>query len=109
MKIERTVVNAKSRKLDATWTLEEPQTIKWINFNVSMVKPEFRWKPWQKSSLQLDHTTIMESYDDQVGKYLDEVQAWCQETGNGRRTSYGTFHFSKPAKMTAFLLRWNNG
>ena len=107
MKIERTVVTAKARKLSATWTVEEPQAVEWININMIVVKPEYKWKPWQKASLQLDRSGYYPQSD--MDKYLDSVQAWCQETGNGRRTSYDTFHFSKPAKMTAFLLRWNNG
>lgn len=106
MKIERTVVTAKTRKLAATWTVEEPQLVEWIDIiNMVVIKPEYKWKPCQKASLRLDWNTHPENADE----YLDQVQAWCQETGNGRRTSYDTFHFSKPAKMTAFLLRWNNG
>ena len=105
MKIERTIVTAKARKLDATWALEEPQAINWIPINMVVTKPEYKWKPWQKASVRLDWNTHPENVDE----YLDGVQAWCQETGNGRRTSYDTFHFSKPSKMTAFLLRWGNG
>ena len=104
MKIERTVVTARARKLDTTWTLEEPQAINWIPLNMIISKPEYKWKPWQKASLQLDRAGYYPQ--DDMDKYLDQVQAWCQETGNGRRTSYDTFHFSKPAKKTAFILRW---
>ena len=102
MKIERTVVTAKARKLSATWAVEEPQAVEWININMVVVKPEYRWKSWQKASLRLDWNTHPKNADE----YLDQVQAWCQETGNGRRTSYDTFHFSKPSKKTAFILRW---
>ena len=108
MKIERTVVNAKARKLDATWTVEEPQLVEWIDIiNIAVIDPIYRWLPHRNSGLMLDRNR---SYlADNLDEYLNSVQAWCQETGNGRRTSYDTFHFSKPAKMTAFLLRWNNG
>lgn len=105
MKIERTVVTAKTRKLAATWTVEESQAVQWISFNMAIVKPEYKWKQHADASLKLDWNTHPENADE----YLDEVQAWCQATGNGRRTSYDTFHFGKPAKMTAFILRWNNG
>ena len=107
MKIERTVVTAKARKLDATWSLEEPQAINWIPINMVVIRPEYRWLLHKKASLTLDRAGYQLQAD--MNEYLHNVQAWCQETGNGRRTSYDTFHFSKPAKMTAFLLRWNNG
>lgn len=104
--IVRTVVNATSRTLDIKYTIEKP--IEYIYVN-TIIAGDFvpKWKLHKKSSLMLDREIYMRQLD--TDGYLDEVQAWCQETGNGRRTSYDTFHFSKPAKMTAFLLRWNNG
>lgn len=72
---------------------------------MEMVPDAPKWSMHKKTSLILDRSRYLMNTDD----YLNEVQAWCQATGNGRRTSYDTFHFSKPAKMTAFLLRWNNG
>lgn len=105
MKIERTVVNAKARKLSTTWTVEVPQAVEWIEIVNMSSEPVYKWKQHAEASLRLDWNTHPENADE----YLDEVQAWCQATGNGRRTSYDTFHFSKPTKMTAFILRWNNG
>ncbi len=39
---------------------------------------------------------------------IDPIQAWCQETGVGKRTSFDTFAFQSRADMSMFLLRWNN-
>jgi len=93
--IERTVVKTRIRVLRTTWNMAPAQV------------SEFVWKLHKKSSLILDRARYMAN--DDMDDYLEQVQAWCQETGNGRRTSYDTFHFGRPAKMTAFLLRWNNG
>ena len=38
---------------------------------------------------------------------IDPIQAWCQETGIGKRTSFDTFAFSSKADMSMFLLRWD--
>lgn len=39
---------------------------------------------------------------------IDPVQTWCQEHNCGRRTSFDTFKFKKPAEVAMFLLRWGN-
>ena len=39
---------------------------------------------------------------------IDPIQAWCQETRIGKRTSFDTFAFHSKADMGMFLLRWNN-
>ena len=106
MKIERTVVRARARKLEATWTVEEPQTVEWIEIVNMPPEPEYQWLPHKKASLTLDRAGYHPQAD--MDAYLDQVQAWCQATGNGRRTSYDTFHFSQPSKKTAFLLRWSS-
>lgn len=36
------------------------------------------------------------------------IQAWCQEHNCGRRTSFDTFKFKKPAEVAMFLLRWGS-
>ena len=39
---------------------------------------------------------------------IDPIQAWCQETGIGKRTSFDTFAFQSKADISMFLLRWGN-
>ena len=39
---------------------------------------------------------------------IDPIQAWCQETRIGKRTSFDTFAFHNNADMSMFLLQWNN-
>jgi len=39
---------------------------------------------------------------------IDPIQAWCQETGIGKRTSFDTFAFRNETDMSMFLLQWNN-
>jgi hypothetical protein len=39
---------------------------------------------------------------------IDPIQAWCQETGIGKRTSFDTFVFQSKTDMSMFLLRWHN-
>jgi hypothetical protein len=39
---------------------------------------------------------------------IDPIQAWCQETGIGKRTSFDTFVFRSRADMSMFLLKWQN-
>lgn len=103
--IVSTVVNATARTLDVKCTIAKP--IEYIHVTTVMRDVVYKWNLHKKSSLMLEHHVFRPQAD--LDAYLDQVQAWCQATGNGRRTSYDTFHFSKPAKMTAFLLRWNNG
>ena len=38
---------------------------------------------------------------------MEEVQAWCQQTGCGRRMSFDTFRFKRREEITMFLLRWS--
>ena len=104
-KIVSTVVNATARTLDVKYIIEKP--IEYIHVTTVIGGVVYKWKLHKKSSLILDRARYMAN--DDMDDYLEQVQAWCQETGNGRRTSYDTFHFGRPAKMTAFLLRWNNG
>ncbi len=39
---------------------------------------------------------------------MDPIQAWCEQTGCGRRTSFDTFQFKSKKQMTMFLLRWGS-
>jgi len=38
---------------------------------------------------------------------LTKIQAWCEETGCGRRTSFDMFKFRNEKDMAAFLLKWS--
>lgn len=38
---------------------------------------------------------------------MDPIQAWCEQVGYGRRTSFDTFKFKTRAEITAFLLKWS--
>lgn len=45
-------------------------------------------------------------YSSLVDDYFEQVQAWSNDAGCGRRMAYDMWQFKTKAEMTMFLLRW---
>ena len=85
------------RKFDSIW-IDEMATvdkkIKWIQSEGRLrlaARAEIQPRGWEVGLNESD---------------MEPIQAWCQQTNCGRRTSFDTFQFRNKKEMTMFLLRW---
>ena len=74
-----------------------------------MKKPNIKWVQETPLVYRATLPTMPRGFErGLIESDLDPVQAWCMEHKCGRRTSFDTFKFKKPAEVAMFLLRWGS-
>jgi hypothetical protein len=75
---------------------------------------KLKWERYQRRPgvwvrLHSDHwnSLIRDTIETSIEQQLEEISAWCNETGCGRRMAYDMFRFKNKAELATFLLKWS--
>ena len=108
IKIVRTQIEAKSRKLAAKWTIESPTETEIMTIMSQDIQREIDWQvlceldPGRKNWIEIPFSKSAQAAGDAA------IKAWCKETFPGR---YYVFRdrilFGRAEDAEFFMLRWS--
>lgn len=103
--VEKTVVITKSRKLDVTWTIEEPQLVRTLGLDTLKENAELNLKRTVSGPLLIDQGWT-EVY---IGaKWRNITDEWCRQNLKGQYSCMGTYWlFENKEDAAWFMLRWS--
>lgn len=121
--VERTVVNAKARKLDAAWTIEEPQIVfntRYGRMPKEKIKPNFTYRRGHPAGYTDDLGIIADRnqwVEAERSGWISDIDAqdfmgmreWCDQNLKHGTWYTGLYYIfiENEKDMSWFILRWS--